>query len=126
MIEYKELTGVREQLVSKEKLKESQKIYCIIIIIIIFIIIFIIKVWLIERNKILVGFCYYEPHYQQAAAHSQHCLCSAMCHILSGQNQVHVNYMIVKVQVHAWMFGPQHEKHVAGVKMWIGDFGFKW
>lgn len=46
-----------------------------------------------------------------------------MCHILSGQNQVHVNYMIVKVQVHAWMFGPQHEKHVAGVKMWIGDFG---
>lgn len=73
MIEYKELTGVREQLVSKEKLKDRHKKYIIIIIII-----FIIKVWLIERNKILVGCGYYEPHYQQAAAHSQH-VCVVQC-----------------------------------------------
>lgn len=32
MIEYKELTGVREQLVSKEKLKDSHKKYTVLLL----------------------------------------------------------------------------------------------
>lgn len=32
MIEYKELTGVREQLVSKEKLKDSHKNYTVLLL----------------------------------------------------------------------------------------------
>lgn len=56
MIGYKELTGVREQVVSNEKLKGHHKKYIIVIIIIIIIII-IIKVWLIERNKIFAQYC---------------------------------------------------------------------